>query len=219
MSNTSRPKKGGKRHNTLALEELVRFVNSVPHDVELPDPKTNWEQVKTLLKSKDFEKYRKLTGPIRRRRFLRRLLGPDAPLTSNRIFGSYENLRLGRQWLQRIAEIAEAMRLEPVLQSGRMKWRIPPLLQPHVSVVTDECGFLRFTFLPMVAALKDIRVMAVRNCPICRKFFVARRKDQPCCTPKCANALRTRRWREEYPHSYKLKRVSNAEREVPASPR
>lgn len=217
MSNTLSSKKAGKRHNNLALQGLMRLVNSVPADVKLPELKTNWKEVIALLKSKDFKAYRKLTGSIRRRRFLPRVLVPDGPLTFTRVIGQYETLRLGRQWLQSIATIGENLRRWPELQSGRMKWSPPSVPQRSVTMYTDEEGLLRFILFPVLAALEGIRVVTLRNCPVCKKFFLARRKDQPCCSPKCAHILRTKRWREEYPQSYKLKRIGTSERKAPAS--
>jgi len=217
MSNTLSSKKAGKRHNDLALQGLMRLVNSIPADVELPEPKTNCNEVIALLKSKDFKAYRKLTGPIRRRRFLHRVLGKGGWLTFARVIGQYETLRLGRQWLQSIAAIGENLRRWPELQSGRMKWCPPSLPQRSVTMYTDEEGVLRFILFPVFAALEGIRVVTLRNCPVCKKFFLARRKDQSCCSPQCAHILRTKRWREEYPRSYKLKRIGASERKGPAS--
>jgi hypothetical protein len=213
MSNTSSPKKAEKRHNNPALQVLMRLVNSVPADVKLPQPKANWKEILGLLKSKDFEKYRKLTGPMRRRR----IFDSDSPLTSNRIFGQYEILRFGRQWLQTVATIGANLRKLPVLQTGCMKWVPPPLPHRSFSMYTDKEGLLRFSLFPLVAAFVGVRVMTLRNCEICRKFFLARRKDQPCCTRRCAHTRRTRRSREKYLQSYKQNRFRATERKQRAS--
>lgn len=209
MSKTSSPKKAAKRHNNLAIQGLMRLVNSVPADVKLPEPAANWKEILRLLKSKKFKKYRKLTGPIRCRRLF---VGSYSPLTSDRILGRYEALRLGRQWLQSIAAIGENLRRQHEWQSGRAKWTPPSLPQRCVSMFTDEEGLLRFALVPLVEALEGIRVVNFRNCPVCKKFFLASRKDKPGCTSRCAHILRTRRYREKYFQSYKQNRIKEYER-------
>jgi hypothetical protein len=53
----------------------------------------------------------------------------------------------------------------------------------------------------------------IRLCD-CGNVFWAKRKDQPCCGAKCANARRVKIWREKYPE-YKHQRYRRAEEQRP----
>jgi hypothetical protein len=195
-----------KRHTNAQLEGLLRLVNSVPADIDLPDPRGREAEVISLLKSEAFEEYRRLKGAIRRERwpaFLRVI----APLSFSRVLQDYETLRLGRAWLRNAAAVGENISRRP---DQRFKWAMPPLPQPHVSMHTDEIGRMHFSSHPLVAALEGVSALAIRCCADCQKLFVARRKDQPCCTPRCSHRRRTRRWRARYPE-YKLSRIAKSE--------
>jgi hypothetical protein len=45
-------------------------------------------------------------------------------------------------------------------------------------------------------------------CPICEKFFIALRKDQPTCGRRCANTYRVREWRKNSPKYEKSRKHS-----------
>jgi hypothetical protein len=47
----------------------------------------------------------------------------------------------------------------------------------------------------------------VARCPVCKRFFTRKRKDQKGCSHKCANLFRVRKWRERYYESYKEQRI------------
>jgi len=52
--------------------------------------------------------------------------------------------------------------------------------------------FFREVFL---RALENCEVQRIRECPICRKLFVALRLDQPACSRACSGAYRVRQFR------------------------
>jgi hypothetical protein len=54
-------------------------------------------------------------------------------------------------------------------------------------------------FVLFLAALGTEDLTHVHACPICGKFFRARRKDQLACSSKCANVERQRRFRKNSP--------------------
>jgi hypothetical protein len=51
--------------------------------------------------------------------------------------------------------------------------------------------------------LRETEVERIRECPVCKHLFFAKREDQPCCKPSCANVRRVYMARER-----KLERIS-----------
>ena len=51
----------------------------------------------------------------------------------------------------------------------------------------------------------------LERCRVCLKFYLKTRKDQKCCSPKCANLFRVRKWRGRYQESYKQQRDRRAQ--------
>jgi hypothetical protein len=51
---------------------------------------------------------------------------------------------------------------------------------------------------PFARAIEGAEIDYIRYCETCGKIFYAGRKNQPCCTPKCAKAQRQKRWRQRY---------------------
>jgi hypothetical protein len=51
---------------------------------------------------------------------------------------------------------------------------------------------------PLAQAVQGIEIDYLRYCETCRKIFFAGRKNQQCCTVKCAKAQRQKRWRQRY---------------------
>ncbi|HUZ45213.1 MAG TPA: hypothetical protein VMW54_01110 [Terriglobia bacterium] len=44
-------------------------------------------------------------------------------------------------------------------------------------------------------------------CQVCRRVFVRARKDQKCCSRRCSNLFRVRKWNKKYYESYKAQRI------------
>ena len=106
------------------------------------------------------------------------------------------------QWLVAAVNQEAGPALEPLRRifSGLADERIKPLWQP------------------VMDALRLGPVDRLGRCPVCRKFFLRSRKDQPACSKACANNLRVRRWRERYQDRYKPQRLDRADASEPASP-
>jgi hypothetical protein len=47
-------------------------------------------------------------------------------------------------------------------------------------------------------AVEGIEIDYLRDCAMCGNIFYAGRKNQQCCTPKCAKAQRQKRWRQRF---------------------
>jgi hypothetical protein len=58
---------------------------------------------------------------------------------------------------------------------------------------------VRDPYEDFLAALSDSDLRRLRACPVCRRFFVAWRKDQKACDARCANRLRVAKFRTKQP--------------------
>jgi hypothetical protein len=86
-----------------------------------------------------------------------------------------------------------------------------------LKIETDDKGRQLLTHGPLIEALLGVDIRRIRECPICGNFYWAGRIDQPGCSGKCTGTLRTRRWRNNYPERYKLRRIEAAVRnDLPA---
>ncbi len=65
--------------------------------------------------------------------------------------------------------------------------------------------FFREVFL---RALDNCEVQRIRECPICRKLFVALRLDQQACSRKCGNAHRAREFRIHSPKYEQTRQIN-----------
>jgi predicted nucleic acid-binding Zn ribbon protein len=87
-----------------------------------------------------------------------------------------------------------------------------------VDVYIDDGGFFRVRVDEFLEAIDGVEASRVRSCEVCGIIFWAGRRDQLCCSTKCARVLRTRRWRARYYHvgekdgddGYKLRRQSKS---------
>lgn len=133
-----------------------------------------------------------------------------APAYKSKAGGSHERyvrLVAAHAAIRRIAESDRTSRGSVVFQKAERLW---PVLLPSTATVDDE-GRLRFANDDMREALEGVKVHRIKCCPVCGSFFWAFRRDQPCCSRKCANCRRVRRWRERYPATYKIRRYEKAE--------
>lgn len=55
-------------------------------------------------------------------------------------------------------------------------------------------------------AINGVDATRIRECQVCNRIFWAGRKDQKCCSKKCANVRRVQLWRKNYAENYKLQR-------------
>jgi hypothetical protein len=211
MSNRFHRKIAEKRHAPRKVQQLIDLANSVPPELELPEPMGNFQKIMKLVRGVDFKRFRQIRGGVKPDQFLQKLLGAGAPKTFNRVLESYLRLKDARALLETIARIPE---IRPGLKA---RWLLPRLQMMAVRAQTDERGRLDFGLNPILTALTGAEAHRIRRCPICMKFYWAARKDKPACTKGCTHILRTRRWREKYPGRYKIQRVRKGR--APASER
>lgn len=191
-----------KRHGpSRLLRQLLEFVNSVPPEMELPEPSRLGRKLIPFMKNEAFAAFRKLVGGVEPDTSLRKLLGAKSPKIYNRALGNYVLLRSGREWLRAVALIGKLQN-----KYRFRRWTMPTIQLPNVSAQTNQRGELQFNLGPLVAALEGIEPFRIRTCPICSLIYWAARKDKPCCSPKCAHVLRTRRWRQRYQDRYRDER-------------
>jgi hypothetical protein len=57
---------------------------------------------------------------------------------------------------------------------------------------------VRVRMSPFAQAIEGAEIDYLRYCETCGNIFYAGRKNQPCCTPKCAKAQRQKRWRQRF---------------------
>ena len=89
-----------KRPASAELQSLIDLVNSVPPDVDLPDPRGMGKRFLRLLKKKQFERFVQIIGGIRADTFLTKFRRERAPKTYNKLLEQYLYFRDGRVWLQ-----------------------------------------------------------------------------------------------------------------------
>lgn len=205
MSNTSRRISNEKRHAPAPLQKLIELVNSVPASVALPSTEAEGTKILKLIESRDFARFRELIGGVKPDLFLRKLIGPRAPKTFNRVAGYYILLRSGREWLREIAGIGV---LCPKYKPRG--WTLPPIQLPMVTAQVDDRRKLHLNLGPIIDAIDAIDPCRIRICPVCQGIFWAARIDKRGCTDKCSGILRTRRWRRKHLEKYKPQRIKRA---------
>jgi hypothetical protein len=194
LSRESRMKRSIRRN----LAELLDLVNSVPAGIELPELTNHNEEVTALLNSDAFEEYRRLSAALR----IKKLRG-----SFNQEFRHYNYVRGAREWLKHVVVYGKVFR-----HGQPHKCHMPPLPQANLLMEVNQRREMQFSGHPIIDALTGVKILTIRCCAVCRKFFVARRKDQPCCTPQCAHIRRTRLWRAKYPDKYKQNRIAKSNR-------
>lgn len=70
----------------------------------------------------------------------------------------------------------------------------------YLQITKERTVRVRMSLL--ARAIEGAEIDYLRYCEMCRKIFYAGRKNQPCCTPKCAKAQRQKRWRQKYKEGY-----------------
>ena len=195
-------KKAPKRYAPAELCQLIDLANSVRPDFEFPPVFEDQEKFLRLVKSRDFSRFRRLTGQVRPDIRLRRFLGKNHPKTFGTVFGNYHLVREARDWLHRVVQLESFPR---GVGSGPVGSKVS-----FLAVRLDERGHIRFSVSAIVQALDEVEGARIRICPLCRLFFWASRKDKPCCGARCANAWRQRLWRARDKALYKQARIKKS---------
>ena len=119
---------------------------------------------------------------------LRRYLGPVSRMTYFAV-------------IERRHDLDEAVRVLRAVTGGETA------TLPLRSSLQINAGIIQFAQNPAVNALQGVEANRIRRCLLCEKFFWAGRIDRKCCSEKCRKNWHTRRWREKYPDTYKLRRI------------
>jgi predicted house-cleaning noncanonical NTP pyrophosphatase (MazG superfamily) len=133
--------------------------------------------------------------------------GLAAVLDLIEILRSYENFRWLRETLRRIARIGfEAPQIGP---DDAPRYRIEETIPVAGTMSLDTQGLLDVNLHPFYKGLDGIEATRIRECqnPKCKHLFWAGRLDKAGCSDRCLQALRDRRWRENYLQNYKPQRL------------
>ncbi len=122
-----------------------------------------------------------------------------------------QTYRDARAFLERVPAMAWSSRTEPFELSSDAAYEEVPFPIMQYAGGTDD-GRIRFQADPLREALKTAlegaEIRRMRRCPICGRFFYARRVTQQACSKGCNSTRRVRAWREkqaEYEHNRKLR--------------
>lgn len=199
------------------LARLIELVNLLPHDYPLPHPVTiradanlgDAGPIHSVLRlSAYLEKFAQ-TLPPQFRDYLLTEPTPDnfyESLHEGGSLGRYETFWDARECLRFLAQKAQAGHpIEYVLISVKgslipTTYRIT--VDPHGKTQTQTSISISL----VDEALKDADATRICECQICNRIFWAGRKDQKCCSKRCANVRRVQLWRKNYAEKYKLQR-------------
>lgn len=177
LSETStKAKRGFKQPPTDELKQIICLVNLLPVD----GPK----QIKTE------EELRKLPAELR------------AYLES--VYEQFEPLRYlpGGPWHIMALKYEELVfaraALNLLILQANSPFSFPPMGVAAAYLAISESRKVIVNLSSFARAIEQAEIDYLRYCEMCRKIFYAGRKNQPCCTPKCAKAQRQKRWRQKY---------------------
>lgn len=173
--------------------ELIAIANAIPIGMpalgERPsDPTINWqeERARVLASTKSFSHF------------------PLADIAAE-VIGSAKGWRRGEAF-EFARKVAEAIRFV-----ARYDWRGPvppkrwnyPLIEMYETRIVPQykTGHVLVKKNPLIDLharftrwLEQVEGTRLRECPICRKVYYARRQDQSACSTSCAHRLRSRKW-------------------------
>jgi len=116
-------------------------------------------------------------------------------------------------FIQYQKNIREIIRLSEVFI--RTKTPFHTSISSFTSLSIDAEGHLKVALSFFMEAIDGVDIKRIRQCPVCEKVFWAGRITQKCCSPRCSNTFRARRFRfktNEEKHQDKCKRISKQER-------
>jgi hypothetical protein len=103
----------------------------------------------------------------------------------DRWYLTYAHLRSVKRFLEALVFIRRN------IQSNRILWDL--ILQDmnlsRIRIVVDDDGNLQISFNPFLEAIHGVDITRIRECPICRHFFWAGRKDKGYCSRQCADVV------------------------------
>ena len=175
----AKPKRGLKRPRP-ELGDIIRLINLLPADPP-PLPLTT-EQANSLTHELNAHLSAEYDAAIAE---------DDRDHAWERMEFEYLQIREAREALCKLIREANEVSDEETLY-----FHEPIDAVAYLSITTE--GTVRVSMSAFARAIEGAEVDYLRYCEMCGKLFYAGRKKQPCCTPKCAKALRQKRWRQKY---------------------
>ena len=180
------------------LQQFIELVNFVPPEQEWPELPDFYDvlgEVASGRSGKGVARWERMINDLPTH--LRERIGPVRLDTAMAVYDVYSLLRVARKTLRYIAHMDKS--------AGSVHPKFPASDFLRLSV--GERGRIHIVHGRLIGALEGVEAARIRECPICSRIFWAGRIDQPCCTSRCASALRTRRYRENYPNNYRHQRA------------
>ena len=204
------------------LARLIEIVNKIPPDIELPAldlSKPDYSHYEKWVE----ERYRQLEANLDKakdqeqehfsesdiplidvfRAFIRAPQGQSRMTIRQKIdaIENYNNFVNSRENLRLIARSRELI--------GRHNWNLS--IKGGTTASLDKQGTIQVEMDSFSNAINQTDAARIRECLNCRYIFWAGKRNQNCCSDRCANNNRVRKWREKYPDKYKLQRNERAE--------
>lgn len=107
----------------------------------------------------------------------------------------YEFIRTSRINLRKIIELVYRKH-SAYAHLGVHLLNVKSRMQVEGLIRIDDNGRLRIELDRFAAIVDRTDAIRIRDCEICKRIFWAGRLDATCCSRNCANALRSRRYRE-----------------------
>lgn len=213
-----------KRYGTADIRRFIDLANSVPAEAELPDPtggmplehcKEDWFpaflEILDRFPAQEFPVFRNFIGQIDPEDFPASLhdyeefppsRSSERPLEPKEFqeglhdsalhgYVAYLELRDTRQLLRSIA----AMDKTKLARGTHFLATFPQTL---LRVRQNERGGLDMVPTKLLRVLSDTDVSRIRECPVCKRIFWAKRKHKVVCSDHC----RQRKWCKAYPKKW-----------------
>jgi hypothetical protein len=192
-----------------SLAELIRIVNFIPPEIELPD--INELLSDGAFSADDSDQSVGKTLAEAWRRFLRRHFPSEQFAQLYHYLGPIHAHRLA-EICDRYVLIADAQNLLTAIANAQgRKIDVPPQAMEGISVLAiDDSGNVRLEPGRLLRIVNGVEAKRIRQCSECKRIFWAGRIDKPACSKKCLQRRRARRWRERYPEAYKVQRYKSA---------
>jgi hypothetical protein len=197
------------------LKPWLELANSIPPHQDFPNL-YNWlahiQRGQNLNAEEElaavFEAFPMQTYPV-----FRRHVGKVTFSRIMELIVSCNECESSRAYLRAIASAAERRQENestPIPVWAFTRLQLPSWLVRTITWRIDETGRVRIETGELAQALDDVEASRIRICPLCEILYWAGRSDQPACSRKHAQALRTRAWRQRYPE-YKQQRYQKSE--------
>jgi hypothetical protein len=177
----AKAKRGFKRPPRRELEEIIRLVNLLPpNPPPLPLTADGYESLPCELQD--------YLGEYGEVAFGLTNSSTDACMV---LEWKYKEIIETREALWRL--VSEAQKV-----SGKETIHLRHSINAPAFFSIGEDRRVKVYMSTFVRAIDGAEIDYLRYCETCRNIFYAGRKNQPCCSVKCAKAQRQKRWRQKY---------------------